>query len=251
MKKVKRGDIYYIAPTGAILGSEQGGYRPAVILSNNANNQFSPTVEIAYLTKQEKHEIPTHVPISSSIYESTGLCEQIMTVDKRRLRGYIGHCTEEELEGLDDACMVSLDLKGTGTMVKKYRKKIAELEKKLDKRQGEKKNVHVRDAELDIANRALLISYCIETDGQIQTCSVSLVKVLKLLRKHEKDLNLYEIMTKYLSGIGKKVSKVNGLMLKTIFEDFRSAMDIEEKKPLSATENAVLVRLFREKKYKV
>lgn len=250
MKKVKRGDIYYIAPTGATSGSEQGGYRPAVILSNNANNLFSPVIEIAYLTKQEKHEIPTHVSILSSVYDSTALCEQIMTVDKKRLRSYIGHLTKEELDGIDDACMVSLDLKGMGTMVKKYRKKIADLERKLDKEQTERK-VHLRDAKLDIANRALLISYCIETDGQIQTCSVSLVKVLKLLRKHEKDLNLYEIMTKYLSGIGKKVSKVNGLMLKTIFEDFRSAMDIEEKTPFSATENAVLVRLFCEKKYKI
>ena len=250
MKKVKRGDIYYIAPTGVRSGSEQRGYRPAVILSNNANNLFSPVIEIVYLTKQEKHEIPTHVPISSSIYYSTALCEQIMTVDKKRLNNYIGHCTKEELEAIDDACMVSLDLKGTGTMVKKYRKKIADLEKKLDKNQTNKK-VHLRDAKLDIENRALLISYCTETDGQIQTCSVSLVKVLELLRKHERNFNLYEIMIKYLNGIGKRVSKVNGQMLKTIFEDFKAAVTIEEKKPLGATENAVLVRLFRENQYKL
>ncbi len=80
---MKRGQIYYIRTTYSEEGSEQRGDRPAVIVSNDANNQHSETVEVVYMTTQPKHDLPTHVYIRSALKPSTVLCEQIHTVSKQ------------------------------------------------------------------------------------------------------------------------------------------------------------------------
>ena len=106
---IKRGDIFYIYP-GYAVGSEQRSGRPGIIVSNEANNQFSPTVEVVYTTTQPKSDLPTHVTIRSTPKESTAICEQITTVALERLGDYAGHVTEGEMMNLEIAMAISLGL---------------------------------------------------------------------------------------------------------------------------------------------
>lgn len=110
----ERGDVYFVDHTQPHFGSEQNSGRPAIIVSADANNQHSNTVEIVYLTTQPKKEIPTHVPVAVTGIPSTALCEQIHTVDCRRLGRFCGHCEEEEMKQIDAALLASLDLRKTG-----------------------------------------------------------------------------------------------------------------------------------------
>ncbi len=106
---IKRGDIFYISRT-PVIGHEQFSGRPAIVVSCNANNKHCETVEIVYLTTQPKTDLPTHVMIRSAKFQSTALCEQVTTVSTSRLGDYYGSCTQEEMEKVDTAIMVSLGL---------------------------------------------------------------------------------------------------------------------------------------------
>lgn len=106
---IKRGDIWYIE-SGYSVGSEQRAGRPAIVVSNNRNNQYSGTVEVVYLTTQPKRDLPTHVTISSLSRESTALCEQITSVSTERFGSYRGAVTDEEMEDIEEAMMISLGL---------------------------------------------------------------------------------------------------------------------------------------------
>lgn len=106
---IKRGDIWYIE-SGYSVGSEQRAGRPAIVVSNNRNNQYSGTVEVVYLTTQPKRDLPTHVTISSLSRESTALCEQITSVSTERFGSYRGAVTAEEMEDIEEAMMISLGL---------------------------------------------------------------------------------------------------------------------------------------------
>lgn len=111
---VKRGDIYY-ADLSPVVGSEQGGIRPVIILQNDVGNKYSPTVIVAAITSQiNKAKLPTHVEISSEAYglnkDSVVLLEQVRTLDKRRLKEKIGHMTEEDILKVDEALIISLGL---------------------------------------------------------------------------------------------------------------------------------------------
>ena len=97
---VKRGDIFY-ADLSPVIGSEQGGIRPVIIMQNDIGNKYSPTVIVAAITSQiNKAKLPTHVEISSEEYglnrDSVVLLEQVRTLDKRRLKEKIGHIEDEE-----------------------------------------------------------------------------------------------------------------------------------------------------------
>ena len=107
---MKRGQIYYIESNHQEIGSEQRAGRPAVIVSNNKNNENSTTVEVVYMTTQPKNDLPTHVFIRSSLRPSTVLCEQIYSVSAERLGTYIGELTDRELQELDIALSISLGL---------------------------------------------------------------------------------------------------------------------------------------------
>lgn len=107
---MKRGQIYYIESNHQEIGSEQRAGRPAVIVSNNKNNENSTTVEVVYMTTQPKNDLPTHVFIRSSLRPSTVLCEQIYSVSTERLGTYIGELTDRELQELDIALSISLGL---------------------------------------------------------------------------------------------------------------------------------------------
>lgn len=106
---INRGDIFYVdyLPT---VGSEQRGGRPAVVVSNDTNNNFSEVVEVVYLTTQPKADLPTHVAIRGLTKPSTALCEQITTVSKERLGNCAGICTDEEMDMIDLALAVSLGI---------------------------------------------------------------------------------------------------------------------------------------------
>ena len=107
---MKRGEIYFIKSTHREEGSEQRADRPAVIVSNNKNNEHSETVEVVYMTTKPKNDLPTHVFTRSALSPSTILCEQIFTVSKLRVDAQIGELTTSELAAVDNALAISLGL---------------------------------------------------------------------------------------------------------------------------------------------
>ncbi len=111
---VKRGDIFY-ADLSPVIGSEQGGIRPVIIMQNDIGNRYSPTVIVAAITSQiNKAKLPTHVEISSVEYglnrDSVVLLEQIRTLDKKRLKEKIGHMTDSDMQKVNKALLISLSL---------------------------------------------------------------------------------------------------------------------------------------------
>ena len=108
----RRGDIYYInrRTCDNPVGSEQLPGRPAIVVSNDENNEFSPTLEIVYLTTKPKPNLPTHVDIKSSPKPSIALCEQINTVDKERVGDYLATCSEYEMMLIEAALEISLGM---------------------------------------------------------------------------------------------------------------------------------------------
>ena len=112
--QIKRGDIYY-ADLSPVVGSEQGGIRPVLIIQNDIGNKHSPTVICAAITSQmNKAKLPTHVELDSSRYalvkDSVVLLEQLRTIDKKRLRDKVCHLDREILRKVERALLISLDL---------------------------------------------------------------------------------------------------------------------------------------------
>ena len=111
---VKRGEIYY-ADLSPVVGSEQGGVRPVLIVQNDTGNRHSPTVIAAAITSQlGKAKLPTHIEVSADRCglpkDSVILLEQIRTLDKKRLRERMGHVEEGVMTKVDTAIAVSLGL---------------------------------------------------------------------------------------------------------------------------------------------
>ena len=111
---IHRGDIYY-ADLSPVVGSEQGGIRPVLIIQNDVGNRHSPTVICAAITsKMNKAKLPTHVELDSSRYalvkDSVVLLEQLRTIDKKRLRDKVCHLDREILRKVERALLISLDL---------------------------------------------------------------------------------------------------------------------------------------------
>lgn len=112
---VKRGELYF-ADLNPVVGSEQGGKRPVVVLQNDIGNQYSPTTIVAAITSRlKKAKLPTHVEIRADTFNlvknSVVLMEQLRTIDKRRLGERIGCFDKETMERIDEALAVSLGLK--------------------------------------------------------------------------------------------------------------------------------------------
>lgn len=93
-------------------------------MSNNKNNENSNVVEIVYMTTQPKTDLPTHVTVRSTGRISTVLCEQVYSVSTERVGTYIGECTDKEMENIDIALMISLQLDGNMKTSKKYNETI-------------------------------------------------------------------------------------------------------------------------------
>ena len=114
---VKRGDIFY-ADLSPVVGSEQGGIRPVLIVQNDVGNKFSPTVIAAAITSQKyKTDLPTHIKVdadgSGLARDSIVLLEQVRTLDKRRLKERMGNLESHDMQRVDRALSVSLGIAGT------------------------------------------------------------------------------------------------------------------------------------------
>ena len=112
MTEIKRGDVYY-ADLSPVVGSEQGGVRPVLIVQNNIGNKYSPTIIAAAITSQiNKAKIPTHIELKSAevglAKDSVVLLEQLRTLDKRRLKEKIGNVDVLKMKMIDNALLVSL-----------------------------------------------------------------------------------------------------------------------------------------------
>ncbi len=110
----KRGDVFF-ADLSPVVGSEQGGVRPVLIVQNDVGNKYSPTVIVAAITSQiEKAKLPTHVEITAEEHgldrDSVVLLEQIRTIDKQRLKDRITHLAPELMKRVEDALQISLGL---------------------------------------------------------------------------------------------------------------------------------------------
>ena len=111
---IRRGDIYY-ADLSPVIGSEQGGIRPVLIIQNNVGNRHSPTVICAAITyRMNKAKLPTHIEISTKDYQivknSVILLEQIRTIDKQRLKEFVCHIDTGMMRKVDEAIRISLEL---------------------------------------------------------------------------------------------------------------------------------------------
>lgn len=114
---IKRGDIFY-ADLSPVVGSEQGGIRPVLIVQNDIGNKYSPTVIAAAITSQiNKAKLPTHIELNAQEYgllkDSVILLEQIRTIDKKRLREKIGRLDDELMERVNEALSISFGLVDT------------------------------------------------------------------------------------------------------------------------------------------
>ena len=104
-RNVKRGDIYH-ADLDPVFGSEQGGYRPVLVIQNNIGNKYSPTVIVAAITSKEKMKLPTHIAVPEMEgleKDSVVLLEQLRTLDKRRLENYVCTLDRTEMEKINKA----------------------------------------------------------------------------------------------------------------------------------------------------
>lgn len=122
-RQIKRGDIYY-ADLSPVVGSEQGGRRPVLIIQNNIGNHFSPTVIVAAITAQiTKPKMPTHVALVANQVglekDSVCLLEQVRTIDKQRLHQYLGHADEKKMAAIDGALKISVGLANLKNKTKK------------------------------------------------------------------------------------------------------------------------------------
>ena len=111
---VKRGDIFY-ADLSPVIGSEQGGTRPVLVVQNDVGNKFSPTVIVAAITSQiNKAKLPTQIEINAHevglLKDSVILLEQVRTIDKKRLREKIGRLDDEQLASVDEALGISFGI---------------------------------------------------------------------------------------------------------------------------------------------
>lgn len=111
---MRRGDIYY-ADLRPVIGSEQGGIRPVLIVQNDVGNRHSPTIICAAITsKMNKAKLPTHIELSAGKYDmvkdSVILLEQLRTIDKQRLKDRVCHLDDEIMSQVNRGLMISLEL---------------------------------------------------------------------------------------------------------------------------------------------
>ena len=112
-KAIRRGDLFY-ADLNPVVGSEQGGIRPVLVIQNDVGNHFSPTVVAAAITSRKaKNSLPTHILLENVpglAHPSLLLLEQLRTIDRKRLRGYIGRISKEKMLEVDAALAISIGI---------------------------------------------------------------------------------------------------------------------------------------------
>lgn len=114
MKEIKRGQIWY-ADLSPVVGSEQGGYRPILIIQNDIGNRYSPTIIGAVITSRHtKADLPTHIWLNAECglpKESMVECEQVRTLDKKRLKDFMGQVSKEVMQEIDKGLKISFALR--------------------------------------------------------------------------------------------------------------------------------------------
>lgn len=150
MSDLHRGEIYYISRGGVSYGHEQQADRPAVIVSNEKNNENSGVVEVVYMTTQPKADLPTHTVIRSTGRISTVLCEQVFSVSVDRIGQYIGQVSEQEQKNIDIALMISLALDGDTKTSKQYSETIKAQNETIESLKAE-----IADLEEQISDREM------------------------------------------------------------------------------------------------
>lgn len=111
-KAIRRGDLFY-ADLNPVVGSEQGGIRPVLVIQNDVGNHFSPTVAAAITSRKAKNSLPTHILLENVpglAPTSLLLLEQLRTIDRKRLRGYIGRISKEKMLEVDAALAISIGI---------------------------------------------------------------------------------------------------------------------------------------------
>ena len=112
-KAIRRGDLFY-ADLNPVVGSEQGGIRPVLVIQNDVGNHFSPTVVAAAITSRKaKNSLPTHILLENVpglAPTSLLLLEQLRTIDRKRLRGYSGRISKEKMLEVDAALAISIGI---------------------------------------------------------------------------------------------------------------------------------------------
>lgn len=112
-KAIRRGDLFY-ADLNPVVGSEQGGIRPVLVIQNDVGNHFSPSVVAAAITSRKaKNSLPTHILLENVpglAPTSLLLLEQLRTIDRKRLRGYIGRISKEKMLEVDAALAISIGI---------------------------------------------------------------------------------------------------------------------------------------------
>ncbi len=109
---IKRGDLFY-ADLNPVIGSEQGGIRPVLVVQNNIGNMHSPTIVVLPITSSKKPILPVHAKVDDTDLLTNGsivLAEQIRTIDKRRLRSYIGSLDSDAMKRVDEIIKISLEV---------------------------------------------------------------------------------------------------------------------------------------------
>ena len=108
---INRGEVFYITSKYDTVGSEQRSGRPAVVVSNNLNNEHSECIEICYLTLQDKKPLPTHIKVDRGpCINSTILCEQITTISKERIGDFMCRLPDDIMDAVDKALTISLGI---------------------------------------------------------------------------------------------------------------------------------------------
>lgn len=114
MVNIKKGDVFY-ADLNPVVGSEQGGIRPVLVVQNDTGNRHSPTIIAAAITSRKKNPLPTHVEITHEIgglpTDSIVLMEQVRTIDKRRLKEKVSHLSDSDMVKVDNALKKSFGIK--------------------------------------------------------------------------------------------------------------------------------------------
>lgn len=195
--EIYRGDIFFVRKDGKTTGVEQEAGRPAVIVSNEKCNQHAHFVEIVYLTTQDKKRLPTHVEVLCKV-PSTALCEQIFSVSKDRLGEYIRCCTNAEMDAIDEALMISLDLDcylDNNTQQAADPKKDASSEE-VKKLKEELKIKQDQIADLSLKNDELYAELCKEKNQPAATSDCIKLAIERDLYKQQYDELLEKVIAR-------------------------------------------------------
>lgn len=175
----KRGQIFN-ADMGVNIGSEQSGFRPVVIIQNNIGNKYSPTVIVASITSKIKNNMPTHIELVDKDgldKDSVVMLEQLRTIDKRRLKRYIGMLNDEEMAQVNKSLMISLALEET----------------KLNKRQQEEFK-HIKD---ELESKDNIICWWINRGGDLASIPTDVMEFNMRLKEFNYWVNKYNLNETY------------------------------------------------------